>query len=299
MRDHFHLIRTGDGSDIRENFWARGGRGIERSVLEVLQRLNRILRSLSYQVVAHTVIPIQEEHRGDLETTAERVQQATGYIALSVATLGGLGAVHSHIELRIIKRLLYARIGDARHTFDFLQHPSRDFAIALNIGSLDLNIDGSGQTKVQHLSNDVRGQEVKGRAGIFAGQRLSQALNIICCSVVIFVEGHQNIGVARSDEARGAVHEIDGAVRQPNIVQDVVHFALGDLAADGALNEVAKLGGFFDASTALGTEMQDELTAVGVRKEILTEPRDEEEGRSAGQKKDGYKKQSPVDQRCE
>src|SRR6202166_2281768 len=294
MRDHFHLIRTGDGSDIRENFWARGGRGIERSVLEVLQRLNRILRSLSYQVVAHTVIPIQEEHRGDLETTAERIQQATGYIALSVATLGGLGAVHGHIELRVIERLLYARIGDARHAPDFLQHTSRDFAIALNIGSLDLNIDGSGQTKVQNLSDDVRGQEVKGRAGIFAGQRLSQALHIVCRSVVIFVEGHQNIGVARSDEARGAVHEIDGAVRQADIVQDVVYFALRDLAADGALNEVAQLRGLFDSRAALGAEVQDELTAVGVGKEILTEPRHEEKRRGAGQKKDRYKKQSPV-----
>ncbi len=30
MRDHFHLVRTVDGSDIRENFRARGGRSIER-----------------------------------------------------------------------------------------------------------------------------------------------------------------------------------------------------------------------------------------------------------------------------
>jgi len=34
MRDHFHLVRTVDGSDIRENFRARGGRSIERGVLD-------------------------------------------------------------------------------------------------------------------------------------------------------------------------------------------------------------------------------------------------------------------------
>src|SRR5258708_26946363 len=71
MRDHFHLVRSLDGSDIRENFRARGSCRIERSVLKVFQGLNRILRSLSDQVVAHAVLPIQKEHRRDLEAAAE------------------------------------------------------------------------------------------------------------------------------------------------------------------------------------------------------------------------------------
>src|SRR6266478_8940919 len=116
---------------------------------------------------------------------------------------------------------------------------------------------------------------------------------------MIFSEGHQNIGVTRSYEARCAVHEIDSAVRQPDIVQNVVHLALGDLAAYGALNEIAQLRGLFDSRAALGAEMQDELTAVRVRKEILTEPRHKEKRRYAGQKKDGNKKGPPVHKRCE
>src|SRR6266481_5598749 len=71
MRDYFHLVRSLDGSDIRENFRARGSCRIERSVLKVFQGLNRILRSLSDQVVAHAVLPIQKEHRRDLEAAAE------------------------------------------------------------------------------------------------------------------------------------------------------------------------------------------------------------------------------------
>ena len=74
-----------------------------------------------------------------------------------VAALGRLGTVHRHIELRIVKRLLYARIGDARNPLDFMQHPGCDFAIAVDVGSLDLDIDGRRQTKVQDLSDDVRG----------------------------------------------------------------------------------------------------------------------------------------------
>ncbi len=45
--------------------------------------------------------------------------------------------------------------------------------------------------------------------------------------------------------------------------------------------------------------MEDELTVVGVRKEVLTEPRHEKECRSAGQKKSGNKNGPPVDKRRE
>jgi hypothetical protein len=53
------------------------------------------------------------------------------------------------------------------------------------------------------------------------------------------------------------VHEIDGAVRQSDVVEDVVQFSLGDLAAYVALNEVAQLRGLFDSRAALGTQMQN------------------------------------------
>src|SRR4029077_4209744 len=53
--DHFHFVCALDGSDVRENFRARCGRRIEWGVLEVLQRLHRILRSLGNQVVADPV----------------------------------------------------------------------------------------------------------------------------------------------------------------------------------------------------------------------------------------------------
>ena len=71
MRDYFHLVRPFDGSDVRENFRAPGGRRIKRSVLEVFQGLNRILRSLGHQVVADAVLEIQKKHRRDLEAAAE------------------------------------------------------------------------------------------------------------------------------------------------------------------------------------------------------------------------------------
>src|SRR5258707_1607026 len=71
MRDYFHFVRPIDGSDVRENLRARGGRCIEWSVLEVLQGLNRVLRSLGNQVVTDAVLEIQAEHRRDLAAAAE------------------------------------------------------------------------------------------------------------------------------------------------------------------------------------------------------------------------------------
>src|SRR6267143_3237350 len=139
MRDYFHFVRPIDGSDVRENLRAPGGRCIEWSVLEVLQGLNRILRSLGHQVVADAVLEIQEKHRGDLEAAAEGVQHAVGNIALRVAALGRLGPIHGYIELWVIKRLLYTCIGNTRNPLDFVQHPGCGFAIALDIGSFDLD----------------------------------------------------------------------------------------------------------------------------------------------------------------
>jgi hypothetical protein len=71
MRHYLHLVRTFDGSNIRENFRVHGGRSIERGVLEVFEGLNRILWSLGHEVVAHTVLPIQKEHWRNLEAATE------------------------------------------------------------------------------------------------------------------------------------------------------------------------------------------------------------------------------------
>ena len=95
------------------------------------------------------------------------------------------------------------------------------------------------------------------------------------------------------------MHEIDGAVGQADVVQDVFHFALGDLTTYRALDEIAQLRGLFDPGAALGAEMEDELTAVRVRKKVLTEPWHKEKCRNAGQKKDGDAEDPTMDKRCE
>ena len=69
-------------------------------VLQILQRLHRVLRRLRDQVVIDAVLRVQEESRRGLKAAAERDQQAAGDIALREAGLRGLGAVDGDVELR-------------------------------------------------------------------------------------------------------------------------------------------------------------------------------------------------------
>ena len=78
------------------------------SVLEILRGLNSVLRCLGDQVVIHAILPVEEEHRRNLKTSTQRVQDAGGNIALGEAALSRLGAVHVNVVGRIIERLLDA-----------------------------------------------------------------------------------------------------------------------------------------------------------------------------------------------
>src|SRR5258708_35847670 len=98
------------------------------------------------------------------------MQPLIGSTTPIVDTLCRLGTINGYIEFRVIKRLLYARIGDTGYALDFLQHPCGNFAVPVDIGALDLDIDGRRQTTAQNLGDDVRREEVERRAWIFPGQ---------------------------------------------------------------------------------------------------------------------------------
>src|SRR5260221_350017 len=77
--------------------------------------------------------------------------------------------------------------------------------------------------------------------------RIAKFKHVIGSGVMTFVQGGEDVGVTRADEAGSGVHVIDAAVGQADVVGDGVEFAAGDTAADGGFDFVAELGGFFDA----------------------------------------------------
>src|SRR5258708_33986113 len=88
------------------------------------------------------------------------------------------------------------------------------------------------------------------------------------------------------DEAGGAVHVVDGAVRQADVVGDGVEFAFGNCAADSGFDLIAEFRGFVDAGSGLCAKVKDGLAAVCAGEEILAQQgaegkngeTDEEEG---------------------
>ena len=88
-------------------------------------------------------------------------------------------------------------------------------------------------------------------------------------------ECDHNVGV-RCTHWRGiAVGEIDAAVRQANVVNDVLNFARWNLAANRPLDLIAKVGGFFNAHSGRSTHMKLETAGVNAGKEIPAQPRDQ------------------------
>jgi hypothetical protein len=65
------------------------------------------------------------------------------------------------------------------------------------------------------------------------------------------------------------VHEIDAAEGQPDVVENGVRLECRDVTADGFFDEIDQPCGLLDARTGLGTQMEDELTAIGAGEEVL------------------------------
>jgi hypothetical protein len=65
------------------------------------------------------------------------------------------------------------------------------------------------------------------------------------------------------------VHEVDAAEGQPDVVENGVRLACREVTADGIFDEIDQPCGLLDARTGLGTQMENELTAIGAGEEVL------------------------------
>src|SRR5262249_21229857 len=70
VRYNFHLSGSRYRSDIRQDLGTNHPRPAESCVLEILERLDLILRGLCDQAVLYAVLPVQEKCRRSLETAA-------------------------------------------------------------------------------------------------------------------------------------------------------------------------------------------------------------------------------------
>ena len=145
---------------------------------DIFQRrhgIEPVLWRLRYDGVRDAVLRIDPKGRRDLEAAGQRFLQASGDVAFAQAELLGEHAVDVDLQLRVGRRLLDARVGDAGNARDLFDQSLGVVAVLILVWAEHLNIDRRRQAEVEDLRNDVGGQEGERCAGETARQRLPVA----------------------------------------------------------------------------------------------------------------------------
>ena len=127
-----------------------------------------------------------------------------------------------HAEIRLIKGLLDPQIGRSCDIFQLCIA-----LVSFQVVSHNLHIDGSGQTKIKDLADHVGRQKSEGYARELLWKRQAKLMNVVVRGVVLGGKGHKNVGVRCADWRRIAIGEVDAAVGQTDVVNDVVDSLAG------------------------------------------------------------------------
>ncbi len=94
---------------------------------------------------------------------------------------------------------------------------------------------------------------------------------------MVFLQADQRIAVFRADGAGVLVGHVDAAIRQADIVDDVVELRLGNDLTHGLLDLIEQSCGFLDARAGLRPDVHQNLAGIDGRKEVLAKERLERE----------------------
>src|SRR5579864_6063377 len=120
-------------------------------------------------------------------------------------------------------------------------------------------------------------------------------MNILAGRPVAGLESNHNVSVHGADWRRVAVRHIDGAVWQPDVVDDAGELGARYAALDGGFDEIAEPRRFFDSSSSLGAKVKIELARVGSGKEILAQPWEQQRRGGAESEKHGQEDRATLD----
>src|SRR6202041_3762613 len=141
--------------------------------------LNVVLRRLRDQVILHAALRFQVKHGSHLETSAQRDQHATGYIAHRISGLQGLRAVDINMKFWVVSLLLNTQVGDAADMAELFEHLVGNAGIRTNVCTLDLDIDGCRQPEVQSLGGNVGREKGERDAWKLPRQPITESTHII------------------------------------------------------------------------------------------------------------------------
>src|SRR5262249_29927145 len=163
---------------------------------------------------------------------------------------------------RVIEGLLDTEVGEAGHLAQVGQDLVGDLAVTVEGRALDLNVDRGWHAEVQNLRDHIGGGGGKRGGGGGAWGRAAAPPGRVGGGAVRHLQGHEDVRVARAERAGGVVHVIDVAIRQADVVEDVVELVGRNRLPYSVLDEVHQPGGFFDTCAGFGADVEEYLAAV-------------------------------------
>src|ERR1700687_6239607 len=208
--------------------------------------------------------------------------------------LFSLRAFDPQAEIGLIEWLLDPKIGGSGDISHFREQGVRVAPVCFQIVSDDLNIKRGGQSEIENLPDHVGGQESERNARELFRKRQTKLVNVVGGRMMLDGQTHKNVGVRAAHRRGIAVGEIDTAVGQANVVNHVLNFTRGDLAANRPLDLIAKVGGLFNAHSGGSTHMKLERSGINAGKEVAAQPGNQEYQRSEAAGKECDQEITPV-----
>src|ERR1700733_5288898 len=144
---------------------------------------------------------------------------------------------------------------------------------------------GAGRPKFNTWVTMSAGKKKNVTPGKFRGSLLGRA--------VLLLERYHDVRVCGAYEAGSAVHVVDRAIRQPDVVEDIVDFPRRYLLANVGLDQVTDTSRFLNAGSAFGSNMQNELAVIAAWEEVLAKPGHEQKNREADEQ-EGWDENGPA-----
>src|ERR1700722_18056586 len=161
------------------------------------------------------------------------------------------------------------------------------------IRALYLNVNRCWETEVQRLGDDVAWEEVKGIARKLVCEVRAEGADIFSARSMLFFQGNENVCIGFSGQTGCVVHVIDGTEREPDIVENIVHLTGGHDGSNVLLDFICQPRCFFHARSCLRSHVEDKVSAIAFRKEVLPKKGNENEHTDA-QKKEGRDEYFPA-----
>ncbi len=244
-------------------------RARDRSIVEGLQIVDPVLRSLDRDTVADPIPRIQPKTGSGLEAGRQGNEKVLRHITGLQTHILRAGAVDIQKQSRSIESLLDMDVNGAGNMPDLIGKLDGSVVITLLIHPGNLDVDRRGCSKVQNLRNDIRRLKEELHTGEFAGKALAKIVDVIPGGLpALRFELDQDFSVGGADGPGVAISKVDARIGQADVVENSNKFFFRDGTANLCIDLIGELRGFFDAKTGSGAIVKANLTRIDAGEEI-------------------------------